>query len=416
MERRVKGFKKVHEPTLKEKKAGEVFDKIAAFAGYGFNKSHALAYSLISYQAMWLKTHYPAEFFAASLTIAKEEKLLSIVKEAANSGVLVLPPDINISGKHFIIKYDERRDCQVLYSPFNRVKGASDKTADAIIEGRVKAGGKFHSFKDFADNTVKRSCNVRVQDSFRKIGVFASIEEGSLDPMHPDRLKDQKVLMPGLTVEVIKADRKMRMNLDETAEFKRLLATIEVKELTDDEREQRVRERKTAEMLEEEYKPKRKHPLPYLGKDAKVMIVTDYPSFSEVEKGQMTLGNGFDYVKHALAQAGIAKQECYVTSLVKCAKEKGKEITMEQVKQYADYLTKEVELLKPAIIVALGGKSIRHFVPDVKGGFEDLSGQSHYLAKQDATIFFGINPMMVYMQSERQQMLDDVFKKVSESL
>lgn len=401
---------------MAEKKAGEIFDKIAAFAGYGFNKSHALAYTLISYQAMWLKTYYPAEFYAASMTITKEDKLSALVKDAAEHDILIMPPDINISGKQFIIGYDEKRDKQALYAPFNRVKGASDKTADAIIEGRAKAGGRFESFKDFSDNTVKRSCNIRVQENLRLIGTFAGIEPGSLDPLHPDRLKDQKILMPGLAMNTLKADRKMRMNLDETAEFKRMLATLEVKELTEEERQVRKREREACELLGDDYKPKRKHPLPFLGKNAKVMVVTDYPSFSEVDKGQMTKGNGFDYISRALKEAGITKQDCYFTSLVKCGKEKGKEITMEQVKQYADYLADEVRLLKPSIIVAFGGKTIRHFVPDVKGGFEDLSGQSHYLPKLDATIFFGINPMMVYMQSERQHMLDEVMKQVAETL
>jgi DNA polymerase-3 subunit alpha len=399
-----------------EERAGSVFDKIAAFAGYGFNKSHALAYTLISYQAMWLKNYYPEEFYAATLSIVKEDKLQGIVKDAAKRNIIVSPPDINMSKDTFAIGYDDERKRSVLYAPFNRLKGASDKTANAILEAREKVGGRFDSKEQFLDAVNKRSCNVRVQETLEKVGAFASLDAEATPALHPDRLKDQKLLMPGLSVEDLKVSRKMRMNMEETKEFKRMLAELEVKEATEDERRRAIADRKAAELEDEEFKPTRVHPLPFIGKEPKIMVVTDYPSFSESEKGQMTQGKGFDYVKSAMREHGLSRQDGYFTALSKRPKPKGEKVTSEVVKQYSDYLKKEVELLKPSVIVALGGLSIRYFMPDVKGSFEDLCGQAHYMPDIDATVYFGINPMMVYMQPDRQSMLDDVFARVAQAM
>ena len=84
-------------PGLSESKAKEVWDAFEKFGSYGFNKSHAVAYTAISYQAMYLKTHHPAAFFAAALTIQDDEKHRAVVKDALARGVIVMPPDINLS-------------------------------------------------------------------------------------------------------------------------------------------------------------------------------------------------------------------------------------------------------------------------------------------------------------------------------
>ena len=104
--------------------ASELFDKIESFAGYGFNKSHAVEYTVISVWTMWLRVNYPAEYFAACMSIVAEDKLPGLVKDAREVGIEVLPPDVNLSSDKFEIP-----DPTHLLAPFSSVKGISENTA-----------------------------------------------------------------------------------------------------------------------------------------------------------------------------------------------------------------------------------------------------------------------------------------------
>ena len=83
--------------------AGEIFDQMAKFAGYGFNKSHSAAYSLLAYHTAWLKTHYPVEFMAALLTseTSKPENVVKYIGECRELGISVVPPDVQVSAATF---------------------------------------------------------------------------------------------------------------------------------------------------------------------------------------------------------------------------------------------------------------------------------------------------------------------------
>lgn len=160
---------------LSKEKAQEIWDAFEKFGGYAFNKSHSVAYSLISYQSMWLKTHYPAEFFAAALTILGEDKHQGLVKDALTYGIRVLPPDVNVSSNRIEIRTLEDGS-QALYAPFSAVKGCSENGCQAIMRAREKVGGKFESVAQFDEAVEKRACNSRVRESLHKVGAFASIE------------------------------------------------------------------------------------------------------------------------------------------------------------------------------------------------------------------------------------------------
>ena len=149
-------------PGLSESKAKEVWDAFEKFGSYGFNKSHAVAYTAISYQAMYLKTHHPAAFFAAALTIQDDEKHRAVVKDALARGVIVMPPDINLSTDR--IEIVELKDGRAaLYAPFSAVKGCSEKGSLAIMRARERVGGKFESRAQFKEAIEARLCNIRVQ-------------------------------------------------------------------------------------------------------------------------------------------------------------------------------------------------------------------------------------------------------------
>ena len=381
-----------------EEFASELFDQIAEFAGYGFNKSHSVAYTLISYLCMWLKVNYPAEFFAASLSIAKEDELPSIVKDAEQHKIYIVPPCVNRSSETFEIGYDAIREQHILYAPFNAVKGVSELGVKAILEAREKAGGSFKGKEHFIECVDRRRINKRVQETLDKVGAFAKIELGSLDPRHPDRLRDQKELLPNLMLRNVKASRCMP--IDGYVESQLQVLSDDMRKLCQDEEGCSVGPQPA---------------VPNYGKKPKFMFITDCAAHSEVESGRFAEGKSFNYTLAALKEAGLKKSDGYYTALVK-TKKADKQLTSDEIVRWSHFLDAELELLRPAIIVAAGGAIARHLCPDIKGGWEAIAGQTIYDVKRDCTIIFAPNPQMVYAKPDVQTVLDNIMCEVAEML
>lgn len=373
--------------------AGVLFDKVEAFAGYGFNRSHAVEYSIISYWTLWVKVYYPAEFYAASMSVVGEDKLKGLVKDAQDRNIFVIPPDINRSTGQFEIGFDSKREQVVLITPFNRIKGCSDNTTNAILAARDKARVLFDSKDHFLENVNKTKCNKRIQESLSRVGAFAYLPGADVPARHPDRLRDQMELMPGLVVDVIKADRKIVT--DKFIKTKIIHMMNEVRQCEGCSLKGGV------------------HPVPRLGSKPKFMVVTDSPNFSEEQDDKMLSGVASKYLVTAMKENGLTARDGYFTSLVKSPKT-DKMLKNDQINGCSDYLRREIEILNPPVIIACGGAAIRNLVPGVKGGFAELCGQVHYLPNYDASVVFGINPQMIYMDSGKQEMLNEVFKTVAD--
>lgn len=133
-----------------EKHAEEIFDIMVPFAGYGFNKSHAAAYSVLAYRTGWLKAHYPAEFMAANLTneIASTDGLPQYIEEARSMGIAVDAPDVNRSDVIFDVV-----DGRIVFG-LKGIKGIGEAAARTIVEERNE-NGSYKTFIDF----VKRACS-----------------------------------------------------------------------------------------------------------------------------------------------------------------------------------------------------------------------------------------------------------------
>ena len=151
-----------------EQFAIELFDQIAYFAGYGFNKSHSVPYALLAYQTAYLKANYPAEYIAACLTAVKRDKDRTAIflSEARDMGVKVSTPDINLSSSDFTVN-----DNEILFG-LSAVRNVGDITADKIVLER-ESNGDFKSIEDFLSRIDSRSLNKR--------GVEALIQGGGLD-------------------------------------------------------------------------------------------------------------------------------------------------------------------------------------------------------------------------------------------
>ncbi|MBK5265556.1 MAG: DNA polymerase III subunit alpha, partial [Alphaproteobacteria bacterium] len=155
-------------------KANELFDLIDKFAGYGFNKSHAAAYALLAYQTAWLKAHYPAEFYAASMCfdMHQTDKLCIFVDDMRRMGIACLPPCINTSEAEYSVEPYEKGHA-VRYA-LGGLKGVGEKAMDTLVAERVEHG-PFTSLDDFANRVEPRLLNRRQLESLAAGGAFDSI-------------------------------------------------------------------------------------------------------------------------------------------------------------------------------------------------------------------------------------------------
>ena len=151
-------------------KANELFDLIDKFAGYGFNKSHAAAYALLTYQTAWLKAHHRAEFYAASMSfdVALTDKLAMFVEDMRRGAIECLPPDVNASREHFTVE-----NGAVRYA-LGALKGVGEKAMEALVEERER-GGPFSSLEDFAARIDPRQLNRRQLESLAGSGALDGV-------------------------------------------------------------------------------------------------------------------------------------------------------------------------------------------------------------------------------------------------
>ena len=175
-----------------ERKADEIFDLMEKFAGYGFNKSHAAAYSLVAYQTAWLKKHYPAEFIAATLSsdMDNTDKVVGFLNEARGLGLTILPPTVNDSPFMF-----EAVAADTIRYGLGAIKGVGRGLCEAIVAERER-GGDYADLLDFCRRVDSTKLNRRALE--------AMVNAGALDALGRNRA----TLMLQLP-EVIKATDQM---------------------------------------------------------------------------------------------------------------------------------------------------------------------------------------------------------------
>ena len=153
-------------------KADEIFDLMERFAGYGFNKSHAAAYSLLAYHTAWVKVHYTAEFFCANMTVEMDntDKLKVLYEDALKMGMSFEAPNIN-RGTH---NFEPISDKTIRYG-LGAIKGSGAQAIEAIVAAREK-GGAFTSLYDFARRVDRTKLNKRTVEALIKAGAFDCLD------------------------------------------------------------------------------------------------------------------------------------------------------------------------------------------------------------------------------------------------
>jgi DNA polymerase-3 subunit alpha len=166
---------------IHQDKADEIFDLMEKFAGYGFNKSHAAAYSLLAYHTAWLKVHYCAEFFCANMTVEMDDtdKLKVLLEDAIKMGLSFEAPDVNRG----VSRFEPVSDKVIRYG-LSAVKGSGQQAIEAIVAAREGRGagpngdtvGPFKSLFDFCARVDRGRINKRTVEALIKAGAFDSIE------------------------------------------------------------------------------------------------------------------------------------------------------------------------------------------------------------------------------------------------
>jgi DNA polymerase-3 subunit alpha len=173
-QQRVRFVSGAAERGVPSEQSGGIFDLVAKFAGYGFNKSHAAAYAVVSYQTAWLKANAPVEFFAASMSLdlSNTDKLAVFYQDAKRFGVKVRAPDINRSGADFEVENGE-----VLYA-LGAIRNVGLEAMRHLVEVR-EAGGPFVDLFDFLERIDPKAVNKRALENLARAGAF--------DRLHPNR-------------------------------------------------------------------------------------------------------------------------------------------------------------------------------------------------------------------------------------
>ncbi|WP_423459741.1 DNA polymerase III subunit alpha [Ottowia sp. VDI28] len=166
---------------IEEAKADEIFDLMEKFAGYGFNKSHAAAYSLLAYHTAWLKAHFTAEFYCANMTVEMDntDKLKVLFEDAVRGGMSFDPPDIN-RGTY---RFEPISDKLIRYG-LGAVKGTGEQAIEAIVAAREGRGtgpsgdqsGPFKSLFDFCNRVDRTRVNKRTVEALIRAGAFDSLQ------------------------------------------------------------------------------------------------------------------------------------------------------------------------------------------------------------------------------------------------
>ena len=204
------------EKGIAQQKADEIFDYMEKFAGYGFNKSHAAAYSLVAYQTAWLKAHYPAEFMAATMSseLDNTDQLKLFYDDARANGLEFLPPDINQSDYRFT----PNNQRQIRYA-LGAVKGTGEAAVEAIVAAR-QSGGPFQDLLDFCERVGKAHINKRTVESL--------IRGGAFDSIHPNRA----MLLANIDLAMSNAEQKAA-NANQGGLFDMMEDAIEPVQLAD---------------------------------------------------------------------------------------------------------------------------------------------------------------------------------------
>ena len=351
---------------VEEAVANRVFEKMVAFAGYAFNKSHAVAYSVIAFWCAYMKANYPAEFFAAHLSNSDDAQCILAMSEAKRMGIEVDMPSVIWSDAKKFTVVNDRRIC----APLCAIKGVGEKAAEMIVgaregthdsngltmfETRTEAKGTitfnpagvtkghFVDGKDFMARIYKRIANAKVQRLLQECGAMPWAM-----PDHDALIMACREHLGHIFNETVKVSWSDTLLTDEFAQrgFGRILTEYNALALSHDKHNGAV--------------------MPAVGSTPKIMVVFEKPSFKDQDAkefgqdGTAVRPESFQLLRLLLNKhLGITRRELHITGIIKMKEPPlGWKAVEDRSRELFDA---EVATLKPPVILAVGKAPIEHF-------------------------------------------------------
>jgi len=376
--------------TLSRKQAEDFFDEMNNFGAYGFNRSHAVEYTMIGYWCMYFKHYFPNEFYSASLSYGSEGKKEEIVEEVYASGLKIKLPKVGIShSKLWIVKGDE------IYCPFIEVKGLGEKQSERIFRGDI--GEKIR--------TVERKKKEEPQGPKIK-GFFSQKKE------EPVKKKEVKVMEGGnslnsLLQKMHSFEPDYEPSFDELMELSGLFSFSLLKE---DLRKKELKLRKISYRDESVSKcndcPLREFArapvLPSLGR-YNIAIIGESPGRDEDREGIGFIGDSGGLLWEECYKHGIKREYCHVTNVYKCFPGSSKEkYDLTKTKMCWKHLDKELKELNPGVALGIGNSCV-HFFENKTSGIYDLSGTAKWSFKYGCWICYCIHPASLLYGQEKDK-------------
>ena len=360
-----------------EQIANIIFDKMVEFAKYSFNKSHAVAYSMISWWSMYLKQHYPVELCAADLTHRKNDVQLA-VRDAKERGITISLPDINLSTD----KYQVINDNEIL-APLGIIKGVGKKAVETILAARKD--GVFLNREDFVARINRRACNKRVQDILYRAGAFENL--GLREPDSEQRQRNYAELVP--VFNQLPSIEKGGAKIDMDA----------VKLFMGNVSDCCVRHKKPFVMV------------PRTGARASIMVINN-PVKGEDEHLK---NKGTKHFLNTVKELGLSPSDFYYTSAVKCYHPDQKSITKDCHGACREFLKEEIEIVRPKLIICFASQIATMFSTDKKPTMAKLAGEVIFSKEFNCYVLFSYSPQYAFYQSDIVgDRFNSAMKKISE--
>jgi DNA polymerase-3 subunit alpha len=333
--------------------ANHLFDHLETFSRYGFNKSHAAAYTELALRQMWLKINYPIEYMIALYKwTEEEEKVSTFIDECQRMNIGIYSPDINMSQGDFSILKEN------IIIGLRAIKGVGNVAVEAIIEERNKK--LFKSLGDFRIRIPKRKANISVMKALVLSGCFDNLEEinhkniaefgsdpipGSDDFTDEEKELNKITLMPGIYRPPIPPEGGLDID---TYKLDTLRGMIEVCDVC---------------KLREAYDK----PTPFeFTEQSKIMVVAEAPGEDEWRQGRPLIGKAGQVVEKLFLYHGITREELYLTNVFKCRPWSNK-LPDNCPRDCYMWLEKEIHMTKPKMILSLGGTPMEFFTGSKQG-------------------------------------------------
>ncbi len=333
----IDGCKK--QETLSEIEAGEFWDMLEYHAGYSFNRSHAAAYSMISYWCAHCKLFYPTEFICANLTYGSQSKKEEMIKEAYRLGISLVLPKLGVSDP---TKWVAKNNC--LYVPFTEIKGVGEKVA---LQGNVlppvtntKTGAKLEGFFttkskqeeiDKKETTKGKLNKILLEiEQFEKTNDLDGLSKYFSFPVHIDKQIVQTV--------IVKPTNIIKLNTIKST-------IIDLKSCLDCTLSQ-----------ETEYGPV----LPSIGK-YNIAIVGEAPGKDENESGKGFVGRAGIVLWEELEKHKLYREDFYLSNICRCFPSITKTPKNEHIEKCLKWLTMEMEEIKPCLMLVFGNTGLKAF-------------------------------------------------------